>query len=48
MQAVIQQLNTSTDSSVLMSDFSIAFGGVIFFWLLGLCIGALVKMIGRA
>lgn len=33
------------DSAVLMQDFSTAFGGVIFFWLLGLCTGAIVNTI---
>lgn len=33
------------DNVALMQDFGTAFGGVIFFWLLGLCVGALVNSV---
>lgn len=38
-------MNMIPDNAALMQDFSTAFGGVIFFWLLGLCVGAVVKTI---
>lgn len=45
MGAFISQVDSLPDSSALMNDFGVAFGGVIFFWLLGLCIGVLVNSI---
>lgn len=45
MVDVIGKLTSIPDGSALMQDFITAFGGIIFFWLLGLCIGALVNTI---
>lgn len=35
-------------SDAPMAAFSTGFSGVIFFWVLGLCIGQMVKMLKRA
>lgn len=40
--------DTPPDSSNPMAAFSTGFSGVIFFWVLGLCIGQIVKMLRRA
>lgn len=45
MKTLVSQIDSLPDSSALMNDFGVAFGGVIFFWLLGLCIGVLVNSI---